>query len=532
MARMPAASADGEGEISIAEILHILWFRRRLLLTTALFIIAVGVIYVNQLVPRYSATSTVMISTPKVKVSSIDDILAGAMNNDAEILGELEVLQSRGLAQKVVEKLNLTSMEEFNPRLRTRGLLSYLSPKQWIPESWKESFGMQPTEGVVLSDAEKKQNELAVAANILLAKLRVEQVKYSNVARITFESTQPRTAAIIANELPEAYIIDQMEAKFEATEKTTKWLDEQLTDLRQKVEDSERAVEIYRNQHGLTESKGVGILGSQVSEVNSQLVIARAERVQAEARLKQVVHLTQGSSADLESAAEVMSSSLIQRLKEQEASITRSASELSVEYGPKHPKMLQVNAQKEVIQERIKQEIQKIVAGLKNEMDVALSKENSLSASLKDLEQQAGQQKKETVQLSVLEREASANRTLFDTFLNRFKETSSTTGMQEADARVISKAEIPGSPSYPNKRLFYLAIIAGAFLASMALVYFVHALNPGLLNPEQIENELGYPTIGMIPVAPLDKPHDYVLEKPNSSFSEALNSLKTSLILS
>ncbi len=192
-----------------------------------------------------------------------------------------------------------------------------------------------------------------------------------------------------------------------------------------------------------------------------------------------------------------------------------------------------MNAEIAAVRLRIDLEIQRIIAGLENEVEVAQSREYSLSKSLKELEYQLDEQTKEAISLRALEREASANRTLFETFLIRFKETSSTTGMVEADARVLSKAEIPGAASYPKKRKMAVMIIVGAFFTAILLVFLVKALNQGLLSPEQIEHELGLAAIGMIPTVPGNKkPFDYILEKPHSHFAEALNTLKTSLILS
>ncbi len=517
-------------EISLSELFHTLWFRRRLLLSTAFFIIAVGIIVLFQMQSRYTASSSIMIGLPKTKVVDIEAVLSAGLGNDAAIIGEIEVLRSRELVKKLIEKFNLISKAEFNPSLRPPGLMSHLTPKRWIPEDWRESLGMEPP--AELSDEEKERVEMAAATNIFLSKLKVSPIKRSNVVKIGFESNNPKLAAAIANELPEAYIIGQMEAKFEATEKATKWLDEQLSDLKEKVESSERAVEIYRDRYGLTEGKGARILTSQLSEINSQLVISKAERAQVEARLRQVKRLMKKSGSDIESASEVLASGLIQRLREQEAMVTRKASEISVEHGPKHPKMLQVQAEIGNIRDKIKLEIQKIVAGLENEVEVARTKEYSLSKSMKELGQQTGEQKKEAVELHALERESSANRVLFETFLSRFKETSSTSGIEEADARVISKAEIPMSASFPKKKLMLVLIVVGAFFVAVILVFMVQALNSGLLSPEQIENELGISAIGMIPTVPGKNPHDHILAKPHSSFGEALNSLKTSLILS
>ena len=521
-----------EEETSLLEWFHILWFRRRLLFSVALFIIVIGAINLMQQKSRYTASSSVMIGVPKSQVVDIEAVLGGiATGNDTAIIGEIEVLQSRELAKKVIDKLDLLTREEFNPGLRPAGgLLSHLSLGQYIPDDWKLALGKTPPEEP--TEEERNQRLAATATDIFLGKLKVSQLSYSNVVKINFESLDPGLAARVANELPESYIIGQMEAKFEATEKATTWLNDQLSELKDKVAASERAVEMYREQHGLDEVKGSGVVTEQLLAINSQLIIARAERAETEARLRHLQSLMKGSRTEIESASEVLSSTLIQALREQEAQVMRKASELSTEYGAKHPKMLQVEAEIRDIQDRIKREIQKIASGLKNEVDVARTRERSLKESLDELKQASGLQNQEAVQLRALEREASANRTLFETFLGRFKETSSTSGMEEADARVISKAEVPRSASYPKKKSTLIKIIIGAFFVAGILVFVIQAITPGLLSPEQLENELGIPAIGLIPLVAKAEPQDYILDKPHSSFGEALNSLKTSLILS
>jgi succinoglycan biosynthesis transport protein ExoP len=209
------------------------------------------------------------------------------------------------------------------------------------------------------------------------------------------------------------------------------------------------------------------------------------------------------------------------------------ATELSVEYGPKHPRMLQVNAELKDIQQRTDSEISKIKLALENEVELARTREQSLQGSLRESEQQTGAQNREAVQLRALEREAAANRVLYETFLNRFKETSSTQGMETSDARVISAAEVPSSPSYPNKERTFMMIVILGFMASCGLVFALYFLNPGMHSPEQVEKELGIHAIGMVPRLPAKtKPFEHLIQKPHSGYMEAINSLKVSLKLS
>jgi len=235
----------------------------------------------------------------------------------------------------------------------------------------------------------------------------------------------------------------------------------------------------------------------------------------------------------IETSNEVLSSQLIQQLRNQEATVMRRLSELSIEYGPKHPRMLQVNAEIEDIRARIDLEINKIIQGLENEVEVARTRERSLGRSLADAEQQSGVQNREAVQLRALEREAGANRLLYETVLGRCKETSSTKGIATSDARVISSAEVPLKASYPNRNRSFIIIFMLGFMAACGLVFALHFLNPGLYSPEQIEQELGLHAIGMIPkLGGKEEPHEYLLKKPHSGYVEAINSLKISLKLS
>ncbi|MCP4010822.1 MAG: hypothetical protein GY726_15075, partial [Proteobacteria bacterium] len=205
---------ESENEISLFEVFHALWFRRRLLLTVALFIIAVGLIILHQKPLRYTATSTVLIGVNKPQIVDIEAVVAGiSTGNYKAIMAEVQVLKSGELARKVVEKLDLVSLAEFNPSLRPPGLSSYLNPIQYIPESWKPATDPEPAPEAedataeepatdssknMVSDAWKlvlgatpkakligealEQQRIRTATGIFQSKLKIGQgVKYSSV---------------------------------------------------------------------------------------------------------------------------------------------------------------------------------------------------------------------------------------------------------------------------------------------------------------------------------------------------------------
>ena len=546
----PWQTEDNEQKLPLLDYLQLLWFRRKLIIAITLFVAVVSYIQVNEIKNVYTATSTMVIGLPESQVVNIQEVLSRG-NSLGDVASEIEVLRSRVLAAKVIERLDLLNHPEFNPSLREPetslfDFLKYLNPKTWIPASWKktlkeamgkETMRVVPAAAAPASeqDAEeqKRKRRMATATNILISKLNVKAVDWGKVINITFSSLDPKTASRVANDFPEAYIVDQLEAKFEATEKANAWLTGQLQELETMVVDSERAVEFYRDEYGLAEGSGNTLLDTQVSELSSQLIIARSELAEVNARLNQLRRLLESGGQGAEMAAEVMSSALVQQLRTQEAQALSRQSELSVELGPKHPRMLQVSAEIIEIRERIRDEVQRIAIGLEQEAEFARTRVASLGTNLRAARGETSAQNKEAIQLRALQREAAANRTLYQTFLNRFKETSSTQGLESSDARIISAAEVPGWPSSPNRKKLLTQYILLGFFGACGLVLALQMLNPGMMTPEQVQQVLKEYVIGLIPISPNKAaPHDYVLEKPNSGLVEAINSLKFGLALS
>ena len=517
--------------ISLSDILHTLWLRKRLLMSVTFSLSILAVLIIFQLVPRYTASTQLLVGINAAKVVDIEEVMTGNLNNEVAVIGEMEVLKSRELARKVIEAVHLEQYEEFNPDLRKPGFLAQFSIKNLLPDAWQEAIGLVDIDSRTAED--KEEAHLTRLTNAFLSKLAVAQVKHSQVINVTFTSEDPKLAAKIVNEIADRYIIGQLQAKFDATKKATSWLNDQLGELKQKVESSERAVEQYRKTHELlTVSKEVGLTQQQLSEVNSQLIITRAQRAEAEAKYQQVEAIGR-SGRDVDSVVEVLNSPLISSLRGQESEVQRKYSEMLVEYGSRHPRMIQMQAELEDIKAKIVTEIKKIAAGLRHSLEVAQARENSLSSSLRQMESKTSGNNQAEVQLHALEREAAANKALFETFLGRFKETASTQGIAQADARVISFAEIPLQASFPKKNMLLTVSVLGAMFFAVFVVFVLEALNPGVRSPEQIQELFNMSTLGIMPKI-MDVNialHDYVLTKPQSALAEAVNTLRISLSL-
>jgi len=241
----------------------------------------------------------------------------------------------------------------------------------------------------------------------------------------------------------------------------------------------------------------------------------------------------------IESAITVLDSRLIQSLREQEAAVARKIAELETQYRSGHPRLKLAFTEREEMHKKIQAEIGKIAANLDNEVEVAKARERNLLSQIAEVQRKLESQQGAEVTLRSLESEVQANKRLYDTLLSRLEETKVQQDdvLNTADAQIISRATVPGGPSYPNKRMMILAALVVSGMLGVGLVLLLEFLDSGYRSLSQVEDETGLPTLGLVPALnnPSRKgkrPHEVVLEKPNSTFGESIRTLRTTLLLS
>ena len=528
-ALQPRAAADDGAEIDLRDLLRVLWRRKTAIVGTVVLLTALALIVLFQIAPRYTATALVMIDPRETQIVDIEAVMSGLPGDLETIQSEIEIIQSRGLAEKAIRKLKLYDDPEFNARLRPD---SFWDSVGSVVGGWTQAVFSGPDGPPTRLELEFDLERVAIIDSFL-EKLEVGRRGRSRVIEIAFESENPQTAVQGANAIADLYVVEQLEARFEMTQRATVWLSDRLAELRQAVEVSESAVEAYRERAGLIKGERASLASQQISELNTELVLARSARAEAEARLRQVRNLLK-SSGGVDSVAEVLSSPLIQRLREQEAGVERKIAELSTEYGDKHPRMINIRAEMGDLKGKIAAEVNKIVQNLRNEVSVVRAREKSLQASLQQLEQRVAELNTSEVQLRALQREANANRDLYETFLARFKETSTQEDMQRTDSRIIGRADIPIEPSFPKKRLILALVLVGSIFLGIVLAFAIEQLDHGFRSMEQVEHLTGIASIGLVPTIAKAKgqPENYAVDKPTSILGEAVRTIYTSLVLS
>jgi polysaccharide biosynthesis transport protein len=520
----PGEPADG---LDLREVFRVLRRRKGVIIGCMVLITALTAIGAFQIVPRYTAESVVMLDTRKTQVTDIQSVLSGMNSDIAAIRSEIEILKSPTLAEKVVRKLHLDTDQNFMPP-PVPSLLVRMHVIDWVPDPVRQLLRLSGPAPASNDTAEAQQARIDSAVAKLQA-LNVLNDGRSYVLKLRFESEIPSLARSIVDTYADLYLLEQLDAKYAAIRRANDWLNSNLSDLREKVQTTERAVQQFKETHNLTESHGTTVTAQQLTELNSQLINAQGDRAQKEASLRELQSLL-SSPANLSSASQVLASPVIQRLSEQESDLRRREAELATRYKPAHPAMLNIRAEITDVDRKISEEINKLARGLQNELNIARSREAATQATLNGLQKSTVQQSQAEVQLHELERDAEADRTLYQNLLNRFKQTSTTEDIQQADARLVAYAKLPTTPTYPNKTLLINFALLGSMLVGIALAFVIERLDNGFRTSDQIEKLGGLPVLGLVPGLKGNRaPADVIVNQPVSSYSESIRSVRTAL---
>ncbi len=526
------SATDATETASLEELFNKIWSGKWTILIIVLVITTATLFFLQSRTPVFSAQALILLESREQNLIGIAPVTTSLDEQTQKVESEIELLKAPALALKVIEHLHLHRLKEFNPTLHPRGIFDHA---QELLKRWLAPLITAPKKEV-LTEEQRLEKERAVIINEFLDHLKVVPQGRSRVISVSFTSEDPYLAARIVNTLIDTYISQQLAAKLEPIERANKWLTMRLSVLREKVEAAETAVEKLRQESGLVPRKpGITLESQQISELNTQLIMARAQGAEAEARLRSVKSLV-NSPGGIESSAEVLKSPLIQRLREQEARLVREAAELMEEHGPKHPKVTNIQAERKNLQSEVAAEVAKIAKGLENEVAVARVREASLRANVNTLKQQLAISNESEVKLRALERDAAAQRVLLETLLRRLTETNvqKDKAVQQADSRSISRAFVPSKPAYPKKAVILLVSFAGSVFTGIAVILLRDLFNAGFYSGEEIESATGVPVLGLIPkLNGMDAfripPERYFKDYPSSTFGEAIRTVNTAI---
>jgi polysaccharide biosynthesis transport protein len=487
-------------------------FKRRLLLiaivTTLCFLL--GVLYLGIQSPSYTATTVMQLNVRPNSALNLETAIISNESDNAAIQSEIDIIKSRTVVRRVISTMKLLDHPEFNKKSG----LSFLST----------IFGAAHTEVV------DPQTHLINVTDALLENLDVTKDPRSYTVRIAYKAHQPALAQEIANMIAAEYLAYQVDSEQKQVSKAIEELNPRIEELRNKLKESEQAAENFSRTHNLYALDGLTLGDQRVSELNKQLVEARADLEQKRARLSSARRLLQRSAEELSTVTEVLNSPLIQSLREQESQMMTRRSELSSLYTADHPKIKNLESEIGALRLKINREVEKIVQSFENEAMIAAANAASLERKLNDAHSQVASTEEYRVQLSELQREAEADRILYESFLNNYKKAKETQNIEKVSAKIISLADLPLKPSHPKKPVVLLATFLGGLLLGAALAIILDVTQKGFTSIGQIERLTGVLALGMVPRLPFknrEKSAQTILNSPNSKYAESLKSVMT-----
>jgi capsular exopolysaccharide synthesis family protein len=522
----PVAQSDQQAKLFFIDVLAAIHRRWRAAAIVAAATVVLAIIGAFLVTPLYKSTATIMLDTRHENVVDLQAVLSNLPADTFVVDSEVELLRSPALSKRVIAKLNLDRDPEFNATLRPATIFSEISDgvKAAIHNTLV-FFGLVPVSGL---DAEQRQQEAVVEA--FQQNLDVERTGLTYVITVSFWSQDAEKAVRIANALADAYVDQQKELKLQATRQANALLQKRIDSLRERVRTAEKAVADYKAKHGLLNAVGAPLTEQEISALNAQLAVARSDEAQQEGRL--AAALAQAHQGGNNAIGQASTSDTIRALRTQEAEILQQEADLRSRYGPLHPALIKIEQQRAAIQSAINSEISRVVAAQRAETQAAQQRSGSLQASVDRDRAILALNNGAGVELAELERDADAVRSLYQSFLTRFQQTSAQEGMQDADAAVVSRATIPLKPSFPSWLLVLAAAFVLASMAAAATIALLEMMDRGVRSPETAEQDFGLPVLATVPRIAHEDPAAYAVEKPLSNYAEAFRNLRTALFLS
>lgn len=528
----PKRDTLADDQIDLLALWRVIMQRKWSILSLTVIVAMLASLIVISMTPIYRATTTLLIEPKKNQVVSAEELFGLDTSRGEYLATQFALLQSRELVKRVVLKHNLLAHDELNPPAEAplfnwRAWLNDMDLTHLLPIVMPEDLE-EP-------EALSQEEEIEKVIRALTEKITVSPVTKTQLVKIHVEMADAKAATMIANALANGYIESQLEARLEMTETATSWMNQRLGGLKDKLQDSERRLQEYREKENLVDIKGVTTISADsLSDVSSRLTDARRDRAQAESQYRQVSTIYRYDLERLSSVPAVLANPLVQQFKSEQAKAQSKLEELSRRYGPKHPKMIAANSELRSANENLRSSVDQVVASIEKNYQLATANEKSLSRTYQENKGEIQDISRKEFRLRELQLEVDTNRSLYNTFVSRLKETSATSDLEAANARIVDKAVVPNIPVKPKKSLIVALATLLTFMGGIGLTLLIEAFDNTFKTANQVEDKLNLPVLGSLPlVKKLNSktiPRLFLNPK-EKAFSEAIRSIRTSIML-
>lgn len=524
---MPTINEEGQ----LLDVIRVVKKRRHVLLVFFLTVVTLASMITFFMTPLYEGKTQVLIE--RVEGSDLTGSYRGGSYDPIFYKTQFQLIRSRAVARRVVNNLSLrdnydafvgkTSHTSSPLRFALTGLKSITG---WIRDFFK------PDNASSDEDATLSKDEMLIKS--ISEQILVRPVGGSRIVNISYRSPNPELAALIANTTAKAYIEETLDMKLSATRRSLQWMTKKAETEAQKLRQSEIELQRYMKENNIvTIEDRMTVTPEKLSEINIQLVRSHSRRKELEALYSKVRKVGR-NYREATTVSAISSDPSLQAIRSQIVATEKSIMELSNKYGPKHPYMVKVKGDLQVLKLKRNQEIDRLVESIKNEYELAQANERSLRSQLNSTKTEALLLNEKFIQYGALKRVVNTNRQLYDALMLKLKEKSITEETQPVNLWIVEEAITPVKPAKPSVAMnLLLAALVGGF-GGLGLVLSLEYFDNTIKDPEDVEAKLGIPVLTTVNRwRDATKSLDHaVWDDPQSSFADSYRALRTSIQLS
>lgn len=519
--------------IDLYKLLAIARRQWRIAALSVIVCLLLGVIFLAIAPPKYTASTGILIDQDNNRILYQGSALERTVEDEAWILSQVEVLASEKVGLAVIDKLNLTKDPAYTD--------APADPVQMARSAARFVMALFSPSGPVSTEEKERRDALQNIQRNLV----VERVNRSYVLSVRFSWSDPVLAAKVAKAIGDAYLADQLNAKYEATRLAGGWAQQRMKELQQQALRSDLAAQKFRANNSLIAASGKLLSEQQLSDLNSQLILARTETAATKVKYERLQSIIDGGQPDA-IVAGVLDSAIVNDLRAKYLETSRMAAEIAEKAGPEHIQVKRLQNSMNEYRKLIFDELGRIAKAYSSEYQAARTREESLRSIVNDATGISADANETQVQMRELDREADSYKTLYEKFLQRYQDSVQQESFPITEARIIAEAAVPQEPSGPRKSLVlalcaFLGLAVGSGLGALQ-EYRDRFFRTG----EQVAEETGLPFLGLVPLLPggsgskaprrgdgVIRPiSNYAVSNPLSQFAETLRSVKIAADLS
>jgi succinoglycan biosynthesis transport protein ExoP len=528
---------DDASALTLTDLLGMVLKHKWTLLLVVL--VATGIAGINTFLlrPTYRATAVIQIDRAPARIVDFSrgnvDLDQASVDEYLGLKTQYELLRSRSLAERVIDELQLDRSKAATP---PGGATAKAAPASAPAATAAPAGGGGYVDRIIsgyrklstpsTTDAEVLGREAVVGA--FLGALAVEPVPNSRLVRLSVDNADPALAAKIANTTAQTFVSSGQERRTESSAYAKTFLEDQLKQMKAKLEDSERRLNQYSQQKQiLSLDEKSNVINQTYLDYAAALGKVEQERIKYETLYEEVKRNPELAlqATDIKSAS---------TLREQKAKLEIDYQQGLRIYKPDFPKMLQIKAQIAEVDQQIKGELASLAGVLKAHLEAVSAQEAQLREKLANTRKQVLVTQDNSIDLNLLKREVDTNRQLYDSLLERLKQVGVSSNLTTNNLSIVDPAASPLFPYKPNLQSNLLAGLGIGLFLGLCLVFLLEYLDDSIRFPDAVERVLGVPLMGVIPVG--DKKHsdaasiafDVHLD-PRSSMAEAYRSVRTAL---